>query len=318
MPAQPVSLIFRWIRNQYRQNALLWQLALILFGLGVVVGGIYLWLVTQAKWARELENRERDRGRDATPTEEVVAAGELPQSNLGENPSLNEVIEGVIRSYNGMAALETFSSVQKTGTFTLSGKDYEAYYVYRRPNLIRYQLSREGLMVRLGFDGKQGWKQVGRDDRFLPAEVLAPEESRLLRENAELSQPVSWYFQQRVYLKLLEPETVLGVRCHVMRFSPPDDRPTDLLFDAETLLLKVLRRREPQDVSGKPVRLIEVRYSDFRPFAGSLYPFSEDVWVDDKEENRFAVRSMRFNIGILPDYFSITDEAGLNPKKPKS
>src|SRR6266545_5543157 len=75
--------------------------------------------------------------------------------------TLNEVITRHINARGGAARLKAIRSLRLTGTVTFGRRDrkIEAGWgtAYKRPGLIRTEVTLQGVTAINAFDGKQGW-----------------------------------------------------------------------------------------------------------------------------------------------------------------
>src|SRR5215471_14910645 len=104
--------------------------------------------------------------------------------------SVDEIIAKYVATIGGTETLHSVKTIRRTGN-VMAGMGIEIVMLQenKRPNLIRQEMSMQGLTGVIAYDGQHGWKiepWSGKKD----AEPLGEEEFKAILEDADLDGPL--------------------------------------------------------------------------------------------------------------------------------
>lgn len=211
---------------------------------------------------------------------------------------LDRVLERYTEAYGGSRALAALSSISFDGTQTQEGKTFGLHVYKKRPNSIRYRLSRGTVSVICGYNGTEGWQRVdaGGD---ITVTTLSGASLDALRDEATFENPLFRYLDRRSHgLSLIGSGRIGPTKVDVVEANAPGQPRRRYYLDAGS---GRLLQRDSYNEAGEVE--LSTEYSDYR----QVGPY----WFAFKIENRFngeTVASTQFNSieinpGILSFYF---------------
>ena len=139
-------------------------------------------------------------------------------------------------------------------------------------------------------------------DRSLPLRGGAgdaPEQGRLLAEQADCENPLVVYKEKGYPLELLGREEVDGTPAFELKLTKTGGKVIHIFLDAEKgIELKSARAAQAGEGEGT----VEVRYGDYRTVDGRLMPFAIENRINGKVRMRLTIMAIEFN-PVLDDAF---------------
>lgn len=225
-----------------------------------------------------------------------------------EDLSLNEVLLRYEQAMGGRSLLQDVKSMRLTGTirFKETNQSADLLVIKKRPNYVRMQFSFEpGITLTQAYDGTHAWRLPPRTPRSQAA-LMSAEESLSFTRDAPIESPLLNASEHGVTLELLGVESLSGLDCYVIRASYDEESWSDYYVDTVDFIERQIV--SPRYTDGE-VQLQRLIPGDYKRVESIMVAYQVISWLDDKRESVLTIDEVRFNVGVLGDYFTFPVEA---------
>lgn len=214
----------------------------------------------------------------------------------GALPTVDEVMARYIEAVGGEKAIKAVNSRVVKGTLDVTGVSrggsFETHSQAPNKVLTIIQAHPVG-MVKVGYDGRNGWSQSGNATRLLKGAELSS-----LQRDADFHLPLTW---KTAFARVnLAGTSKIGFRdVYVLELQPatgPSDR---LYLDTKTYLPV---RMNAVRTSGTASENVEIYFDDWRTVDGIKFPFQISQ-SSPRVKLTFTINEVLNNVGIDPKIF---------------
>jgi predicted aspartyl protease len=227
-----------------------------------------------------------------------------PLVESGSTPSTSDVtdkVEGIvgkaIEAMGDMAGLKKLEkSIIIVGKLIPGTQDQSAAYTYKkfrkgkkwRVDLESPNKPGQGETKRiLAYNGLAGWRSSGT-----VAEDLSAVRLRQLNDDNERAQTILARFSNPEYkFTLLGPTTFRQIPVYAVQVAHEGDTPTVVYIDKRNFLVDGISY-ETNDPSETGARKISMEYAEYRPISGTMFPYRQTKYIDDKTASEIIITSM--------------------------
>jgi hypothetical protein len=208
----------------------------------------------------------------------------------------DELIARNIAARGGMGKLEALKSVRLTGSFKPGGGiEFGFAQTIKRSDMVRMEISVQGLTIVQAYDGKDGWKINPLQGRKDP-ERLSADDVKNLADQADLDGPLVNYRQKGSKVEYLGTEDVDGSEAHKLRVTEKNGDKKILFLDPDYFL--VIRQLEQRQIHGREVEQ-EVDFGDYEKVDGVYMPFEIAVGgKGDTQKAQIAIDKAEANVAV--------------------
>ncbi|WP_164017973.1 outer membrane lipoprotein-sorting protein [Pyxidicoccus trucidator] len=230
----------------------------------------------------------------------IAAAGEGAECTQGKL-SLQAVVDKHLKAVGGKERLKAVKSFQLT-TIAKEGDTVTTINMQRaRPNLVRYDMDKNGTKVTKVFDGQQGWMAEGT----AAPQRLDKEKNAMMAEGAAFDDALLDPKARGVTLAMDGVEEVNGASAFKLVLTR--GATTEVRFIDQTSFLEV-RRTYAGTHEGKAYNKA-VTFSDYRNVDGIMVSHRVQ-WAADGKQGEKVIQSARYDAPI--------DAAVFKPATPRS
>lgn len=186
----------------------------------------------------------------------------------------DEIIAKSFAAQGGLDRIKAITSVRMTGRAVM-GPGMEAPIVIevRRPNLLRIDLSIQGMTVVQAFDGADAWMLNPMGGRST-AELMPSDMKKMIEEQADMIDgPLMDYKAKGHTVELLGKETAEGTECFRLKLTEKDGDVTIFYLDTGTYL--TVKQEARRTMGGNEVDT-ETIAGDWKEVGGILWPHAVD------------------------------------------
>src|ERR1043165_6912266 len=228
------------------------------------------------------------------------AAGALSQT-------ADEIVARYVKTVGGMEKIEAVKSLRRTGK-VIAGGGFEIPIVEenKRPNLVRQDITIQGLVGTSAYDGKTGWKILpwqGKKD----AEAMGEAELKGIIDNSDFDGPLVYYKAKGNKVEFVGMDEVEGTDTYKLKVTLANGETRYFYMDTDYFVpIKIETKRI---VRGAEVEF-EAVLGDYKEVAGWYIPFSIEVGgkgsqfkqkiVYDKIEANIPIDDKRFAMPVKP------------------
>jgi hypothetical protein len=228
------------------------------------------------------------------PALALASPGEKKAGDL----SAQDIVSRHLQALGGEQKLRQAKSFQAT-SLKQDDEGVATMTQYRaRPNLVRYELQKDGAIQVKAFDGKQAWMMEEGQAKAMPAE-----KSKMMGEHAQFDDVLLDPAKRGVKLSVSGVEQVKGAPAYKLTLTKGQDVETRYIDQKSFLEVKRVARGTHE---GKPYEKT-VHFSDPRPVDGIMVNHVTE-WEVDGKKGRSVVESARFNAPVDPALFQLPRE----------
>lgn len=219
----------------------------------------------------------------------------------------DEIVAKYVKTVGGMEKIEAVKTIRRTGK-VIAGGGFEIPIVEenKRPNLVRQDITIQGLVGTNAYDGKTGWKIQpwnGKKD----AETMGEGELKGIIDDSDFDGPLVNYKAKGNKVEYLGMDEVEGDDTYKLKVTLANGETRLYFMDTEYYVpIKIETKRI---VRGAEVEF-EAVLGDYKEVAGWYLPFSVEVGgkgsqfkqkiVYDKIEANVPVDDKRFTMPVKP------------------
>jgi outer membrane lipoprotein-sorting protein len=187
-------------------------------------------------------------------------------------------------------------TIRMTGKMTL-GPGIEAPVVLelKRPNLLRMDITVQGMVGSQAYDGTTGWTLMPFQGSKVPQQMAA-DELKMTQEQADLDGPLVDYAAKGNTIELLGKETIEGSDAHKLKVTLKNGVVRTIYIDAEHFL-------QIKDESKRTIRGTEVDtdtiLGDYKDVDGMMFPHAIDSGQKGSpQRQKLMVEKIELNVPI--------------------
>ena len=219
----------------------------------------------------------------------------------------DEIVGKYIKTVGGIDKIEAVKSLRRTGK-VIAGGGFEIPLVEenKRPNLVRQDITIQGLIGISAYDGKTGWKVQpwsGKKD----AEAMGEGELKGIMEEADFDGPLVNYKTKGNKVEFVGMDEVEGTDTYKLKVTLANGETRYFYMDTDYFVpIKIETKRI---VRGAEVEF-ETVLGDYKEVAGWYVPYSIEVGgkgsqfkqkiVYDKIEANIPIDDKRFAMPVKP------------------
>jgi len=205
-----------------------------------------------------------------------IAAVVLLATTTSATPSADQIIAKYVERVGGMQKIEAVTTLRRTGKLTNPGGN-EAIIMKenKRPNLVRTDVTIQGMTAINAYDGTTGWKISPFQGKKDP-ETLGEDEMKGVLQDADFDDQLIGYDKKGYQVESLGTDDVEGTATYKLRLTNKDgDTRTYYLDQDSGVPIKIEVRRM---VRGAPQES-ETYLGDYKEVSGWYLPFSIETGV---------------------------------------
>lgn len=226
--------------------------------------------------------------------------------------TVDEIISKYHKSIGGVDKLKAHTSVKAIGKAPTPQGDFPFEFYQEKPNKIKVVIDIMGKkMVAQAYDGETAWML----NPFMgeSAQKLPEDQSKSVREEAELEDPFIDYAAKGHEVTLEGTADIEGVQCFVVKLvkhkgNAEKESTQYYYFDKENAIpIMVKTSVKVGDQAGQQV---ETYFSDYREVEGGIVmPFSMEVKMGDQVVQAMVFDTITINTDIPDEEFKFPADA---------
>lgn len=231
------------------------------------------------------------------PLEDPLVQSGSTTSSAGDVDKVESIVAKAIEAMGDTAGLKKLErSIIVVGKLIPGNQDQSAAYTYkkfRKGKKWRVDLespSKPGQTETkriLAYNGLAGWRSSGTI-----AEDLSAVRLRQLNDDNERAQTMLARFSNPEYkFTLLGPTTFRQIPVYAVQVEHQGETPTTIYIDKRNFLVDGISydTSDPTETSG---RKISMEYAEYRPIGGTMFPYRQTKYMDDKAASEIVVTSI--------------------------
>jgi outer membrane lipoprotein-sorting protein len=185
----------------------------------------------------------------------------------------DDVVNKNLQAMGGVDKLKAVKSVRITGTMTVGpGIEAPVTLELKRPNMMRIDISIQGMTGSQAYDGTSGWSLMPFAGSPTPQPMPA-DDAKIAAEQADMDGPLMDYQAKGNTVELLGKEVVEGADTYKLKVTKKDGTTTVYYIDAEHFL--VIKQEAKRTVRGSEIDS-ETIVGDYKDVDGLMMAHSID------------------------------------------
>jgi outer membrane lipoprotein-sorting protein len=208
----------------------------------------------------------------------------------------DEIVAKNIAAKGGLEKIQGVKSARMTGKMTL-GPGIEAPIVLevKRPNMMRLDITVQGIVGSQAFDGAKGWSLMPFAGSKVAMEMSA-EELKMAEEQGDIDGPLVDYKMKGHTVELLGKDKVEGADVYKLKVTLKNGTVRTLFIDAEHFL--EIREEARRTIRGTEMDM-ETIYGDYKPVDGMMMAHSIDAGAKGlPQRQKITVEKIELNVPI--------------------
>lgn len=212
--------------------------------------------------------------------------------------TLDELVDKNIQARGGITAIHAINSIKLTGKLLVNQGRFELAFVqtFKRPALMRQEVTLQGLTQTQAFDGKSGWQINPFEGRKDPERLPEDDVKSLAEAAADADGALVDWKTKGVTLSYLGTEDVDGTMAHKIKLARSNGDVEYVFLDPEFFLeIRTLSQRLEHGVQ----LAIETDLGDYEKVNGVFLPFAiESGKKGSSDKQKFIVEKAEVNLAI--------------------
>jgi photosystem II stability/assembly factor-like uncharacterized protein len=229
----------------------------------------------------------------------------------------DDIIARYIKTIGGMEAIQAVKTLRRAGKMTAGG-GFEVVLLQenKRPNLVRQEMSMQGLTAVDAYDGQTGWKIEPWEGKMDP-ELMGEERLKMIVQDADFDGPLVNYRQKGHQVELLGLEPVEGTDAFKLKVTLKNGDVHSYYLDTDYYVpIKIETRRMVRGAE----REFETILGDYKQVAGVYLPHSvETNPKGSPDKTKITYERIEANVPVADSRFSMpvakSGQAKVEPPK---
>jgi hypothetical protein len=215
----------------------------------------------------------------------------------------DEIVAKYIKTVGGMDKIQAVKSIRRTGKVIVGG-GFEIPLVQenKRPNLVREDITIQGLVGTNAYDGKVGWKVAPWQGKKDP-EAMGEAELKSILEDADFEGPLVNYKEKGNKVEFVGMDEVEGTDTYKLKVTMANGEVRHFYMDTDYFVpIKIETKRI---IRGNEVE-IETILGDYKEVAGWYLPYSMEVGPKGSQfKQKIALDKIEANVSVDDHRFSM-------------
>lgn len=206
--------------------------------------------------------------------------------------TMDEIIAKSIEARGGEAKLRAVNSLRLTAKAEFGQMTAPMTITFKRPAMVRIDISIQGMTITQAYDGKEGWAVVplqGKKD----AEPMGAEDLKQIEDQADMDGPLVDYKAKGNTVEYLGKDKVEGADAYKLKVTRKNGNVETLFIDTDSGLEV---KNESKTTAHGSEQEVENTYSDFRKVDGLIFPFSVEAGaVGSPQRQKITLEKVEIN-----------------------
>jgi outer membrane lipoprotein-sorting protein len=230
--------------------------------------------------------------------------------------TLDEIVTKNVEARGGKEKLKAVQSARMTGSMTMGqGMEAALLFEFKRPKMIRQELTVQGLTAVTAYNGTSGWQIMpfmGKKD----PEPMSADDLKEMEEQADIEGDLVDWKEKGNKVELLGKEKIEGTDAYKLRVTLKNGTVKTEWLDADSFL--EIREESRRKIQGNEVEFVTT-LGDYKEIGGLLVPFSFDSKAKGSSGGqKVSFKTVEFNVPIDAARFKMPEPKPAEPAAPKN
>jgi len=222
----------------------------------------------------------------------------------------DELVQKNIQARGGLEKMQAIKSLRVTGKVHTADMEIPVVIQFKRPGLVRAEVSVQGLLVVKAYDGETAW-QIDATEGSPDPEKAPENEAKTIIEMGDLDGLLVNYKAKGHTVEMAGKEELESTPVYKLKVTQKNGDVKFIYLDSQSYLeLKTSGKRKEQ---GREY-VEDEYYSDYKPVGGVLMAHAVETRVDGQPEDQITFDKVEVNVAIDDAVFKMPKKA--QEKKP--
>lgn len=223
----------------------------------------------------------------------------------GFSQTADEVVGNYVKAIGGLDKISSLKTIRMTAKVSGGGMEMPIIMTFKRPNMMMNEITLQGMVMKQGYDGKQGWYINPFGGKKDP-EVLPDDQGKMFQKQSDFEGGLVNYKEKGSKVELIGKEDLEGSEVYNLKLTDKDGNITTYYLDASSYM--VLKEKNKFKLQDKEVES-EMIYSNYQPVEGVLVPFAYDVKVPNNPmgDQKMIIEKIEANIPVEDSFFKMPE-----------
>ncbi len=226
-----------------------------------------------------------------------VALGILCLTAVASAQTAEELVARNIQAHGGLEKIKAVNTIRMTGKIQVMGFYAGIEVEKKRGNLLRQNVTLQGMTQVQAYDGATGWQIQPFEGRRAP-ELMGEDDTRDLMEESDIDGPLADYQAKGNKVEYLGHDTVDGDDVYELKVTLKNGDIVYYYLDPDTYL--EIKLEKQQFIRGS-VRESEELLGSYKQVAGVYYPYSIEASMRNDPSQHVVITIEKIEVNVPID-----------------
>jgi outer membrane lipoprotein-sorting protein len=240
----------------------------------------------------------------------VLVAAVLVPAMLAQ--SADEIVGKHVAAMGGADKIKAAKTIKMTGKAEMQSMEAPFTMTMKQPNMMRMEITIQGLVLVQAYDGKSGWAIVPFTGKKDPEAVTA-DETKEMQDQSDLW-PLLDYQSKGNKVELLGKDKIEGTDAYKLKLTRSNGDIETVYLDGDSFL--EIKSEETRMIRGSEQQT-ETSLADYREVGGIMFPFAiESSTKGSPEKQKITLDKVDLNVPAEDAMFKMPPPAPKTETKP--
>lgn len=215
----------------------------------------------------------------------------------------DDIINKYIEARGGRAAWDKVKTAKMVGKMSMpsQGMELPVMIEYKRPTMVRLELSFQGQTMVQAYDGNTGWAimpMLGKPD----PEEMADDQLKQILDQADFDGPLVDYAAKGHSVELLGKEEIEGTEAYKLRITKKNGDEITSFIESESFI--EFRNESMQNIQGVEAEMANT-FGDYKDVDGLILPHSIEVSMGGPAMQVITIDRVELGVDIPDQRFAM-------------
>lgn len=203
---------------------------------------------------------------------------------------LDKILKAHFKTIGQEKVLEA-KTMKVSGKMLMQGMELQMKMITKRPSNAYMEMNIQGVPIKQGYDGKNGWMINPMTGSAEPIDITGPE-LRSLKEMGDMDGKLWNYKEKGHTVELIGKEDLEGSEVFVIKLTDAEGHIDHYYMDAENYV--ILKSKSKTIINGSEVE-VESYLSNYQEIDGLVMPFSIEQRAGGQTMMTFNIEDVKYN-----------------------
>jgi hypothetical protein len=215
----------------------------------------------------------------------------------------DEIVSKYVSAIGGLDKIKAINTIKLTGKVTAGSMDIPFSQICKRPQMVLMESTIQGMTMKQGFDGTQGWTINPFMGKKEP-DLMSKDAEKAIQRNADFEGQLINYKDKGSKIELIGKEDLEGSQVYNIKLTDKNNDITNFYIDADSYL--IVKQNDKLKFDTKEITS-ESMLSNYKLVNGVMFPFSIVSKSADNPmgDAKIAVETIEINFPVDESIFKM-------------